>query len=156
MKRTRIDIGFIAVLLVCALFVKGEASPPNNSEQIINHLEFLGYKIQTTKDSLIAKHPKRLPLHIRLYEGGILCYSYVTLKESAKSDRLEYLKFINRLNALLTTARAIAYKDDLLKFEGWYPGDYEKGSFGLFLGEWNNDLSHLIFREHEGIEQFLK
>lgn len=144
----------IGVILVTDL--KTEAAPPIDSEKVANHLEFLGYETETTESSLKARHPNKFTVFLRKYDGGILIYFYFKLKEDAKKNRLEYLEFINRVNARLTVARAIAHKNDLLKFEGWFPGVYDKAYFILFFEEWNNDIYRNFYKERDGIKRFLQ
>ena len=128
----------------------------NTLDQIVNHLQFLGYEISQENNITRAKHPKKMSVVIRDYKGGILFASYNVSKDSAKSDKAGFLKFLNLLNANATVARFYADKDFDLCIEAWYPNFYEKENFGVFFEAWGTDSWTLLLANGEEALKYLK
>lgn len=117
----------------------------NTIDQIVNHLQFLGYET-TQKDELrIAKHPQKMNIMIRPFKGGVLFTSINSCKPNAKVDKAGYLNFINLLNSNAAVARFYADKECDFFIEAWYPDAYERNDFGVFLEAWETDSLTLPF-----------
>ena len=123
---------FFALLVSPAL-----AGPFAGSDDYKTHLEFLGYEVQDGETSLIAKHDKFYNISVKPYNGGVLVVTFFGTTDRAKSDRVGFLGFLNGMNAEAVAARY--YEDDEgdVIVEGWYPGDYDRTRFGIFLEKFN-------------------
>jgi hypothetical protein len=113
------------------------AAPFDGSDDYRSHFEFLGYSVEEGEKSLIAKHPEFYNVSIRPYNGGMLMITYFGTTDRAKSDRLGFLEFLNAMNTDAVAARY--YEDDEgdVIVEAWYPGNYDRTRFGLFLDKFN-------------------
>jgi len=112
-------------------------------EQFIAHLQFLGYEVDQKEDSLRASHAMKMNLWVRPLAGGILFFSIYSLSESALTNRLELLEFINNLNQNATVSRFCLGSENDFHMEAWYPDFYTKVNFGEFLNAHEFDCSLL-------------
>lgn len=116
-----------------------------NIDQIISHLEFLGYEVKVNepnKDGVVvvaAMHPQKSNFLFRPYLAGFLFQLWYSTNESTKERRTDFLEYINNLNKCASTTRAYCNDDMDLVIEAWLPEKYEKVSFGQFLESWDND-----------------
>jgi len=108
-------------------------------EQIIMHLEFLGYEITRNGERTVAKHPSKFNIALLPLAGGILLTSIFGGNENAQRDKFGYLEMINTLNAKAVIARFYADEDLDLFMEAWYPNYYDRTEFGAFLETWDRD-----------------
>jgi len=112
-------------------------------EQIVTHLQFLGYEVSRDGDVTRAKHPRKFNVSIRPLAGGILFTTIFGCQDNAKRSKLGYLEMINSLNANAAIARFYADKDSDLFIEAWHPDYYERASFGAFMQIWDRDCNLL-------------
>jgi hypothetical protein len=129
----------------------------NTLDQIVNHLQFLGYEI-TQKDELrLATHPQKMNVMLRAFKGGILFTSINSCEDRARSDKIGYLSFINSLNNQASVARFYADKDSDFYIEAWYPDSYDRNKFGIFLDAWETDtVTLLLAANREEAFKYLK
>jgi hypothetical protein len=107
------------------------------SDDFKAHFEFLGYNVEETDTSLVARHDKYYNVSVKPYNGGVLIVTFFGTTDRAKSDRVGFLEFLNGMNEGAVAARY--YEDDEgdVIVEGWYPGDYDRTRFGVFLERFN-------------------
>lgn len=134
MSRT---LTFVAVSALVAGTV--QAALPQKADELKSHLEFLGYEITISDEVMRATHPTNLNVVLKGFRGGILVQSYLTASDYAKEHPTELMRFANTLNENATVARMYVDKDGDLALEAWFPGQYEKARFSLFLEEWHKD-----------------
>ena len=146
----------IIVIFALMLIVStGYAKPPENSSDVIKHLEFLGYEVSMNSTRIKAKHSKNLNLLIRKYRGGILATAYFVSSEYGKSNKSSWLHLINKLNRKAAAARYYLDSDGDMLIEGYYPGDYNKKSFSAFLDAFNLERRHISEVSNE-IKKYLE
>ena len=123
---------------------KSFAVLPDDLSNLVKHLEFLGYDISMDGEGMKAAHPSELNIYIQKYHGGILITASFTESKYGKNNRGEFLALINKLNERATIGRYyIDTKGGRLCIEAYYPGNYNKQTFGVFLDVFNSDRSHL-------------
>jgi len=109
----------------------------SGSDEYKDHLEFLGYAVEEGESSLIARHDKNYNISVRSYNGGVLVVTFFGTTDRAESDRIGFLEFLNAMNESAVAARY--YEDDEgdVVVEAWFPGDYDRSRFGVFLERFN-------------------
>lgn len=112
-------------------------------EQIVTHLEFLGYQIERDKDVVKARHQTKVNILLRDFRGGVLLTSIFGCQDHAKKNRAAYLDFINAMNQKATIIRYYADSDSDFFMEAWFPGTYDRAVFGSFLELWEEDIARL-------------
>jgi len=113
------------------------SAPIPAAKEIVEHLEFLGYKVTSGEDKIEVSHPVFLNFVLRNYRGGLLISTYFIATEYGKANRSEFVEFANDLNKEAAASRFYIDKDGDLAIEAYYPGEYEKTRFGLFLDAFN-------------------
>lgn len=109
-------------------------------EQISNHLEFLGYKVEQRAPNengrvlCIAKHATRNNvLYVNLSDN--LIHFRVTL-HSNKKHSVDMDVYVNKVNSALTTSKVYVDEEDdgiNVNFETAYMGEYTKDIFAEFF-----------------------
>ncbi|HET7715643.1 MAG TPA: hypothetical protein VFK86_08440 [Bauldia sp.] len=122
----------LAVLVTPAL-----AGPFEGSDEFKAHFEFLGYTVEDGETSLIARHDEFYNVSVKSYNGGVLVITFFGTTGKAKSDRVGFFEFLNQMNSEAVAARY--YEDDEgdVIVEGWYPGEYDRTRFGVFVDKFN-------------------
>jgi hypothetical protein len=118
-------------------------------DQMVTHLQFLGYEVERDGDIAKARHQTRVNILLRDFRGGVLLTSIFGCKDEAKSDRVSYLDFINLMNQKATVVRFYADKDSDFFMESWLPGTYDRAIFGSFLDLWDEDITRLAQADAE-------
>jgi len=129
---------FLALLVSPAL-----AGPFAGSDAYKEHFEFLGYSVQDGETSLIAKHDTYYNVSVKPYKGGMLVVTFFGTTDKAKNDRVGFFQFLNGMNAEAVAARYYEDSDGDVIVEGWYPGDYDRTRFGVFLENFNGITDQL-------------
>ncbi|MCL5612354.1 MAG: hypothetical protein M1485_07375 [Chloroflexi bacterium] len=125
------------------------------TEQMIAHLEFLGYKVERKEPGAFAKHETNLNLFLQEQKGGVLFSSLFGFQETAKRDKAECLAWINALNETTLLLRFYTNGEfDSLVMQSWYPSIYDKASFGLFVELLNGNI-RLLFTDADRAKKFL-
>jgi hypothetical protein len=151
MKQTLYAILSSAMLGLGAL----HATPPSDAVDVIKHLEFLGYNASMDSKRIKALHPKHFNIFLKSFKGGILMTTYYGATPYGKSHREELLKEVNTLNRMAIAGRYYLDKEGDLVLEGYYPGAYDRQSFGVFLESFNEEKKSLGERLGR-LEKFLK
>ncbi|RME07468.1 MAG: hypothetical protein D6812_00085 [Deltaproteobacteria bacterium] len=142
-------LAFVLVALFLLPAVPSPAAPPDHAVDLIKHLEFLGYDVSMDSERIIAKHSKHLNILLKKYRGGILVTAYFGGSAYGKQHRTEWLSVINALNQEAAAARYYLDGDGDLIIEGYYPGDYDKKSFGLFIETFNLEGMNLAKKSND-------
>lgn len=126
-------------------------------DQVSTHLSFLGYEVSCDDEDQIfrALHPVRTNFLFWKYRGGILLTSFYKATAAARTDYGEFLSNINTLNQEASVCRFLADKERDLRLEAWYPGNYEKTTFGVFMESWHDD-TELLRRHGPELADFLE
>jgi hypothetical protein len=137
----------ILVISVAMLLAFGAnqlaAAPPENSGDVIKHLEFLGYEVSSNSNGIQAKHSKNLNISLKKYRGGILATTFFRGSDYGKNNKSSWLAILNKLNMKAAAARYYIDGDGDLVIEGYYPGTYNKAAFSAFLEAYNLERNHL-------------
>ena len=56
---------------------------------------------------------------------------------AAKSDRVGFFEFLNAMNRDAVAARYYEDSEGDVIVEGWYPGEYDRARFGVFMSKFN-------------------
>jgi hypothetical protein len=113
------------------------AGPFEGSDDYRTHFEFLGYTVEDGETSLIARHDEFYNVSVKTYSGGILVVTFFGTTSKAKSDRVGFFEFLNAMNEDAVTARYYEDDDGDVIVEGWYPGEYDRARFSVFLDKFN-------------------
>jgi hypothetical protein len=118
-------------------------------DQMVTHLQFLGYSVERDGDIVKARHPTRVNILLRDFRGGVLLTSIFGCKDEAKRNRPAYMDFVNLMNQKASVVRFYADKDSDFFMESWYPGTYDRALFGSFLELWDEDIARLAQSDAE-------
>ncbi len=125
-------------------------------DQIVNHLEFLGYEVEKEDGWAGARHARKLNFCFKECNGGVLLSGLYSSNDFAKDNKGDYLNYINLLNRQATIARISADDKGSIWFEAWFPGMYEKKQFANFMDLWDFDTGELLSRSEPETTRFLK
>jgi|GEM_PF-2484194 len=121
------------------------------SEQIINHLEFLGYQIVEKRDEeeydfLVATSDNKSIFIIQIYKDSLV-YFLARYKFEAIKDIPDICKSINEVNLSSTVTKWCHSKNsedqDVISIEGYFSG-YDKVPFGAFIGTMEREIAKYI------------
>jgi hypothetical protein len=113
-------------------------------QQVIQHLEFLGYEVEADEKRALCRHQKKVNIRVRNFAGGVLFTGIFGCQDYAKSHRADYLDIINTLNAQAAVVRVYADEDTDFIIEAWHPDEYDRQRFGLFMELWDRDISKIF------------
>ena len=150
-RRAIVTLFFAGILGIGVL----QATPPEPAVEIVKHLEFLGYKAEMDSKKIKAKHSKHFNIFLRKFKGGILVTSFYGATKYAASHRCEFLELVNTLNSGATAGRFYLDKEGDLVIEGFYPGTYDRKSFGAFIDSYNEERRNLA-KNIKSLELYLK
>jgi hypothetical protein len=129
-----------------------EASFINN---IISHLEFLGYKIEKMEGWFRCHHERKKTFIFSDQYGGILLSAWYRSNDFAKENKGEFLHYINQLNRKTIVTRISLDGEGAINFDAWFPGIYDKEQFGLFMDLWDYDTAELLVKSYPETTIFL-
>jgi phage gp46-like protein len=132
----------------------GATTTDQTKDQIVSHLQFLGYDVSKEEKFIRARHSKKPNLIVRVFSDGALHTSIWGTSDYAKGNRLALLEYVNALNQGAAIARYYADKDIDLIVESWYSGDYDRTNYARFLELCDSDFEKLIKISESG--RFLK
>jgi hypothetical protein len=131
----------------------------DNFNSIIQHLEFLGYKIGIKELSGLDKEKHIREKHffaeaINMRNSFLVTYkpgngfnflaSFIA-KSYAKNNKLELLELLNKINSISCLSSFVATENlEKVFLLAWYPDNYSKASFGTFLDIIDNDIKYAI------------
>jgi len=131
------------LISLCLLMGVSQGEIPNNAEDITTHLEFLGFEVTLEEGQMVTAHATRLDMTIQQWEGGLLFTNFGTPTTYALKNLKNLMRFINKLNSKAGTARYYLNEHNQIIIEAYYPGDYNKKSFGAFLEIWEKELTNI-------------
>ena len=123
---------------------------------IITHMEFLGYTTVLRKKVAYFKHPKLVNLLLRRYRGGFLFTSTFRSTPFAKKRLNTFRKICNVCSGKATMTKFYLDKDNDFIIEAWFPGEYEKKRFALFINTMNSDWRNILRMVGKTLMPFLK
>ncbi len=147
----------LVAAIVLMIFVAGAAYAelPQASNDIIKHLEFLGYKIEKKDASFSAKKANAATITFRLYKKNIIMMAYFTLDE-AHGDRAGLLEEINTLNLNASLCRYYVDSDNDLVAECMIADSYDKVLFGATMDFWAVDSYTTVYDKKAELYNYLK
>lgn len=117
-----------------------------------NHLEFLGYKVEESEQSLVCRHTRRPNLILKpISDRGVLVSALYTLH--AGLERLEVLEYTNALNRALVFMKALIEEGEDLVLETFFEGHYDRTNFAILLD--NIDYDMRTFLDSELTQQYV-
>jgi hypothetical protein len=113
-------------------------------EQIIAHLQSLGYEIVHEDERIYVKSHSvgKYSFHISQNGRGIQFLDTNSANAYAKQDRAGYLEYINNLNNKASVARYYTNKECRLFILAWYPYLYDQVAFDMFFDDFEDDRSY--------------
>jgi len=146
--------------VVLALPAAGPAAAelPPDVDAVAEHMAFLGYQCQRKDDRLECQHPQNVNMAVRGLQGGTLLIAFLLAEDAAKAPdkRLEVLEQVNTMNANSTTVIFFVDKDGDLGASTWFPGRYDKATFGQMMERWNTDIREALQRDPERSRALLR
>lgn len=122
-------------------------------DQMVTHLEFLGYVPDRQEAFIRLTHTKYLNFVLKEFGGGVLLSDYFIGNAHAKETRPEFVDFVNKMNQQATVARFYLDDETDLVVEAWLPAFYDKAIFAATMDAWQRDGSRLL--GHEQANSFL-
>jgi hypothetical protein len=109
---------------------------------ILKHLELLGYRTQVDAVGVQVTHDVQPFFRVFNQGGGIgFLFPFVTSKDAAQ-DAGGFFGFLNDMNAQSAIARfTFDRQRTLLWVSAWYPGLYERQSFGAFFDTLRQEIA---------------
>lgn len=117
--------------------------PATILDQVLSHLEFLGYEIEHKEGFAAARHPRRYNMAVSEYAWGVLFRVYFGSSAEAERDKCAVYEAVNAFNLAAAVCRCYLDKDFDFAFEAVYPRVYDKVVFGTFIDAISDDLAKL-------------
>ena len=147
----KIAIAALSTLLFSASTL---ARPPEDSVEIMQHLEFSGYTVTSNTSRLEADHDEYLNILMKDYRNGILTIAYFVTNENGKQNKAEMLELLNALNSQAAGARYYLDSDGDIVIEAYYPGSYDRTRFASFLDVFHLEKDNLS-NHYSELKQYL-
>lgn len=148
---------FFACMICSALSgAPAMAALPENSREILNHLEFLGYKTETTGDSIIGRHASNPTILIRGTKSGLQVGAIYRGAALGREERYRLLEIVNEMNGNSIGIKFHIDTANNLIGEGYFPGVYEKVSFGSNLEHFNGGIRYHLSQMRDRIMPLLQ
>jgi hypothetical protein len=123
-------------------------------QQIVNHLEFLGYEVNPMPADIVPEGAKGLRadrgrfegINISVFERGVEFCMWYELGESAIANREGLLEVVNNLNRQRETKYSVmvAEESPVLWTNMLYSGLYDKKAFARFVTTWESESRTLL------------
>ncbi len=120
----------------------------NKINEMVNHLEFLGYAITKLEKKTekgpqlyIAKNPKKWSVAFWEINKEVVIYQINIMTDKKPTQPMD--AFINLANEKLNITKVYHAMDEgnvSLRFEAFWFGEYAKSTFGVFLDYLTNDI----------------
>jgi hypothetical protein len=122
-----------------------------DAKPITEHLQFFGYTVSEKEGRLEAEHPQNVNFNVKALRGGTLFITYFPTEDAAKApaQRQQTLELINDFNVNSVLVNFFLDADGDLGASAWYPGAYEKATFGSLVDRWNSDIKEALQRNPE-------
>lgn len=115
----------------------------NESSRIdpfIEYLRCLGYSIKSEAGIFLITHEEKSSFLLGEYNTGLIFQCNFRTTDYAKSNRDEYLSFINTLNVNSDVAKFYD-NENHMSCIFWFPNLFDKKYFGHFIDLWEEDIS---------------
>jgi len=113
-------------------------------DQIVKHLDFLGYETSQQENQVVfARHARHFNLIVKDYAFGVLFTTFFKINSEGLAHRNEVYQAVNAYNRLARVCRGYLDKDFDLVVEAYFPNYYDKTTFGNFMDTLNEDLRAL-------------
>ena len=132
----------VAVLILLAGLPGLVRADNTKNDEIIAHLEFLGYQCDAVEHGIRARHSSKIHLLLSHAQGGLLVQTGFPGKRDSVGEGARY-HVLNTVNARVRTARAFWTHEGHLLVSAWMPGGYEKLRFAAFMDAWEQDMQVL-------------
>lgn len=126
------------------------------TQPVKEHLEFLGYQTEITKEneaSFIARREDRYVLICHTFQDGVVVESLFPGAD-APGDRFNFLGLVNKLNLELPMTKVFVLDDGGLGLRAVYVGEYERARFTRFLEAFDADCAR--FSQTQDLTTYLK
>jgi Putative bacterial sensory transduction regulator len=150
-------LGLVFVALAAAPLT-ARAEELADSDTIAKHLEFFGYKVVAKDGDLQAEHPQNANFSVKPLRGGTLFLTYFPTEDATRSaaGRKDTLELVNDFNQNSVLVNFFIDKDGDLGASAWFPGRYEKATFGALVERWNSDIQEAFQRDPERTRALLR
>lgn len=147
-RSIRLVLAFLFAVAIAPIAFAEELA---DADVIAKHLEFFGYTVERSPEGLKATHPQNMNFMVKPLRGGTLFITYITTEADAKKpeNRAGVLDFVNEFNNNSVLVNFYLDKDGDLGASAWYPGPYEKTTFGALVDRWNSDIKEALQRDPE-------
>jgi hypothetical protein len=122
---------------------------------ISEHLPYFGYTLRYEEGVLkTVSAPQFMPqFWVVPTRRGVTFRALYTLGPEARSNRSEFLAWVNEANQLGVISRFIAL-DVFLCIEAWFPPYYERDSFAIFFQQYLADIAAPAARDLSTVLRF--
>ena len=121
-----------------------------------NHLEFLGFSVETRGTMLVCRRKGALVWLVRDFNGGLLLSTIFGASDAAREDPVALIAVANQINRQAATVRAYCDGEVDLCFDVWHPNVYEKATFGAFFERLNGEVEAHMRQMNEALKGLLK
>ncbi|GJL56233.1 MAG: hypothetical protein NPIRA02_33650 [Nitrospirales bacterium] len=157
------SIWLIASVLLLVCSGSAFANKEQAKEQIIEHLEFLGYECDPMNQGVKVTHPSKIGFLLVPLKDGIMVQSAFAGIESQSSSEahdamdndLSQLSLINDLNRHASVSRFFWADTGELVIRASILGSYDKRRFSTFMQAWEKD-GHTLGQNYENLRPYLK
>ena len=125
----------------------------STTDQMIAHLEFLGYEITRLETLVAAKHKTKMGLILEEVIDGAIFSNMFEGSVTAKNNKVDYLTWINELNRRSIHIRFYTNEQFQLSMESWYPNLYDKYCFGQYIDTLYRNFG-LLIGDHKEASKF--
>ena len=143
----------LAVLLaLCTVAAAVRAEPLPDVDAIVKHLEFFGYDVGKKDDGhLECTHAQLVNFNVKPLRGGTLFVTFFSTEPDAKKPerRKDVLELVNEYNQNSVLVNFFIDGDGDLGASAWFPGRYDKATFGALVDRWNADIREALQRDPE-------
>ncbi|RMG12534.1 MAG: hypothetical protein D6731_13595 [Planctomycetota bacterium] len=152
----------LPALLVAACLGGAAASRADDgkgdADRFREHLELLNYTCTPQGDGVLLFQTEGANPNFLFapQNGGYILRSYWSATEAGKAQRAAFLDLVNQLNAEAVASRYFLDGDGDLVAEAWFPGGYEKKSFGNFLSRFNADWTVCLGKHGPALQTFVE
>ena len=142
----------LAAGLAVVIAAAAHAEPLPDADAITKHLEFFGYTVAAKDDGhLECQHPQLVNFNVKPLRGGTLFVTFFATEPDAKKPerRKDVLELVNEFNANSVLVNFFIDADGDLGASAWFPGRYDKPTFGALVDRWNADIREALQRDPE-------
>ncbi|WP_447969168.1 hypothetical protein [Nitrospira sp. M1] len=154
-------------LMTCFFLVLSDgivfADAEQAKEQIIEHLEFLGYECDPMNQGVKVTHPSKIGFLLVPLKDGIMVQSaFAGIESQSRSEahdaidsNLSQLSLINDLNRHASVSRFFWADTGELVIRASILGSYDKRRFSTFMQAWEKD-GQTLGKNYQNLRPYLK